>query len=421
MRLPSENHCTNLFMKSGLVRMAFASLVAAITLQTTPAHAWQAPAKPSSPTTPAAPPASGEQATAPRGSTTVDVKWLERLPKEDRTAIDAIVGYAPPAIPTDLKWIGNQALTWSDVRGKVVVVQSFTTATMAGRKWPERVAAELKESPTSDLRIIALHTPEGAAKAEDFLAKQPPPANVTVAIDSKGEFCDAFGIYKQPVNFVIDRNGMIRYAGLNPNGVQQAVTALLAEPFNAKIFGSPKPADVASPSNADFPPITGSVSSAKDIRGQRAPDLFVANWLTNKPNTTNRVVVIDYWATWCGPCVAAIPHMNELQTHFGDKITCIGISDEKPDDFEKGLMKLKSKDITLKTFKYALGLDPSSKMKSVIQIRGIPHCIVMSKDWIVRWQGHPAALTADTLAQIVAADSGATKPGAKKARGWQNS
>ena len=46
---------------------------------------------------------------------------------------------------------------------------------------------------------------------------------VPVLLDSTGEFCDALGIYKDPVNVIVDRNGVVRYAGLNGNGLKQAV------------------------------------------------------------------------------------------------------------------------------------------------------------------------------------------------------
>src|SRR5712691_10462103 len=42
------------------------------------------------------------------------------------------------------------------------------------------------------------------------------------------------------------------------------------------------------------------------------------------------VVVIEFWATWCAPCVAAIPHFNELMEKFKDKpVRFISISNEE--------------------------------------------------------------------------------------------
>jgi thiol-disulfide isomerase/thioredoxin len=327
----------------------------------------------------------------------------------------------------DLKWFGEKR-DWDGMRGKVIVIQSWTTATMPGRKLPDRIGASLKDVDGKDLIILALHTPDGADSADAFLKKQKPPENVTIVIDGKGAFCDALGVYKQPVNILIDRQGAVRYAGLNPNGLEKAVDELVKEQFDTAKIAPKKPIDkpaadpAATPPTGAFPPVAGSVSSAKDIRGQKAPDFSVAEWITKKPKLEGKVVVIDFWATWCGPCVQAIPHMNELATKFGDKVCCIGISDESQKDFEEGLKKRKLK---ADSFEYNLALDPTRKMSTPIAIRGIPHCIVMSKDWTVRWQGHPASLSPEILEQIVKADSGGSGGGsnsgktpAKKQRGW---
>jgi thiol-disulfide isomerase/thioredoxin len=235
------------------------------------------------------------------------------------------------------------------------------------------------------------------------MARKPP--EVPVIIDTTGAFCDELGFYKRPTNLVIDRQGVVRYVGLNERGVEAAVKQLAAEKFDA---AKPTPKregeateETASSKKADFPKPEGTVSGAADLRGERAPDFFVQKWITDQPDAQDKPVVIDFWATWCPPCIASIPHMNELATKFGERAVFVGISYEKEDKFEEGHKKKKLK---VEGFKYSLAIDPTSKMAAAVKIRGIPHVMVVSSDWVVRWQGHPQSLNAMVLERIFKAD-----------------
>jgi cytochrome c biogenesis protein CcmG, thiol:disulfide interchange protein DsbE len=136
---------------------------------------------------------------------------------------------------------------------------------------------------------------------------------------------------------------------------------------------------------------------AKSFLGKKAPDLVVEKWLTPAPDTKGKFILIDFWATWCGPCRKAIPELNKFQKQFGDKLVVIGVSDESEDAVRK---------LTNPAMEYASAIDPQGRMKKQLEVKGIPHVIVVDPQGIVRWEGYPLLegfeLTESVLKDVMA-------------------
>jgi thiol-disulfide isomerase/thioredoxin len=337
---------------------------------------------------------------APKGEKPdAEERWQEKLDKDDREAITPVIGYAAPDFPKDAEWIGSPAMTWQELKGKVVVLQTWTTKTSAGRKWPERLKESLADVASEDLVLLGLHTPEGAEKAAEFMQQKPPV--IPVMVDANGEFCDKLGAYKRPVNFVIDKHGQVRYAGLNAPGLKKAVEKLSSEMYDSAATPRVKKAEPEAPKAVEFPKFSDPILSAADFRGRSAPKLGNVKWISEPANMNGRLVVIDFWATWCPPCRASIPHMSGLADQFIDDVCIIGLTDESESQVESGLKKFK---IDRDAFHYALASDTSASMSRALEIEGIPHIVVISSDGIVRWQGGPQGLDAQLLRQMVEAN-----------------
>jgi len=119
---------------------------------------------------------------------------------------------------------------------------------------------------------------------------------------------------------------------------------------------------------------------AKSFLGQKAPELIVDKWLTEKPDTAGKYVLIDFWATWCGPCRKAIPELNAFHAKFKDRLVVIGVSSES---------EAKVKGFTDPKIEYFSAIDPQGRTSKALEVSGIPHVIILDPQGIVRWEGYP--------------------------------
>jgi thiol-disulfide isomerase/thioredoxin len=161
------------------------------------------------------------------------------------------------------------------------------------------------------------------------------------------------------------------------------------------------------------------VAAAELTIGSEAPSLDIEHWLQDGEGkfepvenfVADKVYVIEFWATWCGPCIQNMPHLAELQQQYrGDGVHIIGVSDETKDEVTEFLSQehpTLAKTMAEITSPYSLTTDPDRSvhedyMEAANQT-GIPTAFVVGKDGKIEWIGHPAAI--DPVLEKVVHDS----------------
>ena len=124
-----------------------------------------------------------------------------------------------------------------------------------------------------------------------------------------------------------------------------------------------------------------SYKSPADVVGKPFPELKV-DFLKEKPTYEGKARIVEFWATWCPPCRASIPHLNEVYKKYKDKgLVVIGITDEdkaKVEEFQKKI-----------PMDYNVASDSSGALLKQLGIEGIPQAFVLNKKGVVVWEGHP--------------------------------
>jgi thiol-disulfide isomerase/thioredoxin len=134
--------------------------------------------------------------------------------------------------------------------------------------------------------------------------------------------------------------------------------------------------------------------------GDAAPPLAIASWLSGESFESFEpgvVTVVEFWATWCGPCRTSMPHISELQDSYGEAVRFVGVTRETPDVVEEFLAQEQSGGKTwadVITYRLAIDAEDATSnayMRAAGQ-NGIPTAFIVGKDGRVEWIGHPMSI-----------------------------
>ena len=136
--------------------------------------------------------------------------------------------------------------------------------------------------------------------------------------------------------------------------------------------------------------------------GEVPPPLTLSKTIQVSPATEiswdklkGKVVVLEFWATWCGPCVASIPHLNDLAEQFKDKLVVFISVTSENEGVVKGFLNNHP-------MKACVGLDDYEVLNKAFHVEGIPHAVIVDARGRIAAIAHPADIKPENLEEVLA-------------------
>jgi thiol-disulfide isomerase/thioredoxin len=147
------------------------------------------------------------------------------------------------------------------------------------------------------------------------------------------------------------------------------------------------------PPGSEIEPGTRKEIWAHVLLNQKAPPLHFEKWETPPPDLHGKFLLVDFWATWCPACRAAIPELNAIQHDFGSRLVVIGLTHE-PEEVVQRMVEPK--------IDYYVAVDAQARTEKAVGVTAIPHILIIDPKGIVRWEGFPSQKGYELTGKVVA-------------------
>jgi thiol-disulfide isomerase/thioredoxin len=265
--------------------------------------------------------------------------------------------------------IAGQPYELKKQEGKIVVLDFW--ATWCGpcvRAMPEYLAA-IKELPQDKVQFVAVNQGQTLKEVTDFLEIREWDVP-NVIMDEDMQVAQMFKVSGIPHTVVIGTDGTVEWVhtGFTPGGGEELKANI--EKMIAGTWEREKPAGET---------ISGTDSKLVGTACKEFEMKLLDGTQFKLSDAKGDIVILDFWATWCGPCVRAIPDYLEVMKELDAKnVRFIAVNQaENKARIEKFLES--------KELKMTVGLDPDSKIGDLFNVESIPQTVIIGPDGKIEW------------------------------------
>ena len=241
-------------------------------------------------------------------------------------------------------------------------------------------------------RFLAREVGEGESQADQL--------SYTIALDYNARtsinFMDAARRRRVPCAFVINKAGKVAWIG-PPSGIENPLAEIVGGTWDIenarreflRVVGIPVNPGRSQPALPTLAP------------GMPAPPVQLAAVVHGEPFDgrflRGKTYVVEFWATYCGPCLASIPHINKQQDVGRSTVQCLGVTAESRQTVRDFLGRDAPGDRKWsENLKYTIALDDALKtFTSYMDAAGqerIPCAFIVNQSGQLAWVGHPAEI-----------------------------
>lgn len=332
-------------------------------------------------------------------------KFAKRLLEQDKADRTGELPKPPGASPgpgtTSSEWIGKPALDFqvTDLKGEELSLEKYRGQVVLLDFWATWCGPCIAEIPNvkrtyekykdQKFQIIGISLDRSITPLEEYIEQKE--LGWVHYWDNSGKVSNMYKVRGIPSTFLIDGEGTIRKTDLRGHALEHAVEDLvkenLAKPTKTSETGSQSQSIPATKllkqetTSEKDEPIKPARTNPSEWIGKPAPDFQVTNLKGEELSLKDyrgQVVLLDFWATWCGPCIAEMPKVKRTYEAYKDQnFQIIGISlDRSKQPLEEYIEK--------EGLGWIHYWDESRELRTLYGVWGIPSAFLIDSEGIIR-------------------------------------